>query len=226
MKILALEFSSLQRSVAVIETTVPKNRADRPDGVNEIVQTGGVGSNLLGLIDAALQQAGVEREQIEVLAIGLGPGSYSGIRRAIAVAQGWELARSGGHLKLLGIGSTDCLGMQAQEEGLRGRFNVVIDAQRGEFYTATYDISSAACTNIEPLRIATLQELQKRETAGECFIGPDAARFRNGRVTIPRASTLARVAKDRNDFVSGEKLEPIYLRKTQFVKAQPARTIS
>jgi len=226
MKILALEFSSLQRSVAVIQTTPPKNQAASPAGVSEIVQTGGVGANLLGMIDATLQQAGIERERIEVLAIGLGPGSYSGIRRAIAVAQGWELARFGSPLKLLGIGSTDCLVTQAQEEGARGRFTVVIDAQRGEFYMATYDINPAACTVIEPLRIATLQELQEREAVGECFIGPQAARFRNGRVTFPRASTLARLAKERNDFVSAEKLEPIYLRKTQFVKAQPVRTTS
>ena len=226
MKILALEFSSIQRSVSVIRGMGSAPRADHTVDVSEIVQTGGVGTNMLEMIDTALHQASIEREQIEVIAIGLGPGSYSGIRRAIAIAQGWQLASSEGQVKLLGIGSTDCLVAQARQEGQLGRFNVIINAQRGEFYLATYEINPERCQAIEPLRIATLQELQEREAAGELFIGPDAAGFRNSRVDFPRASTLARLAQARPDFLPGEALEPIYLRKTQFVKAQPTRTLS
>ncbi len=228
MKILGLEFSSVQRSVAVVRRNVANRLADdRSIRMSEVVQTGGVGANLLGMIDSALNQASIEREQIELIAIGLGPGSYSGIRRAIAVAQGWQLARPAGQIQLLGISSVDCLVAQARQEGQTGRFSVIIDAQRGEFYLATYEIRAAECTVLEPLRIATLQELQERESAEtELFIGPDVARFRNARVAFPQASTLAQLAIGRTDFVAGEKLEPIYLRQTQFVKAQPTRRIS
>ena len=45
-----------------------------------------------GLVEDALRQAQLDRAQIECLAIGLGPGSYNGMRLAIAVAQGWQLA--------------------------------------------------------------------------------------------------------------------------------------
>ena len=93
MKLLALEFSSSQRSVAVLNAT--------PSGTTcfEVVETGGLGP--LGMIEQALSNAGVEREQIECIAIGLGPGSYTGIRAAIALAQGWQLASG---VKLLGNG--------------------------------------------------------------------------------------------------------------------------
>ena len=56
------------------------------------------------LIDDALREAGVEREQIDCLAIGLGPGSYTGVRAAIAVAQGWQLARG---IRLLGVSTAE-----------------------------------------------------------------------------------------------------------------------
>ena len=46
----------------------------------------------LVLIEQALQQAQIGREEIQRLGIGIGPG-YTGIRSAIAVAQGWQLAR-------------------------------------------------------------------------------------------------------------------------------------
>ena len=86
-----------------------------------------------------LREAGLEREQIEVIAVGLGPGSYTGIRVAISIAQGWQLARG---VKLLGVSSAECLAAQAQAEKIFGRVNVVIDAQRNEFYLAAYEISS------------------------------------------------------------------------------------
>ena len=60
----------------------------------------------LALIDHALREARLEREQIDRVAVGLGPGSYAGIRIAIALAQGWQLARK---VSLLGISSADCI---------------------------------------------------------------------------------------------------------------------
>ncbi len=44
-------------------------------------------------------------------------------------------------------------------------------------------------------------------------------------MVFPRAATLGQLAAGRADFVSGEKLEPIYLRETKFVKAPPPRVL-
>ena len=52
------------------------------------------------MIEEALREAGLEREQIEVLAVGLGPGSYTGIRVALSLAQGWQLASGDGGMKV------------------------------------------------------------------------------------------------------------------------------
>lgn len=222
MKILALEFSSPQRSVAVVET-----RADEAHVcLSEVIQSGPESANALGMIAACLGEAKIDREQIECLAIGLGPGSYNGIRSAIALAQGWQVAAGEREVKLLGISSAECVAAQAQAEGLSGRVEVVIDAQRNEFYLAGYQIDISGKREIDPLRLATLADVQAREKAGGIIAGPEVSKwFPAGRVIFPRAATLGKLALERNDFVAGEKLEPIYLRETNFVKAPPSRNL-
>jgi len=215
MTILALEFSSPQRSVAIV-------RAGRV--LSEAGETGGRGTNAFGMIEKALAEAKIEREEIEVVAAGLGPGSYTGIRSAIALAQGWQLARG---VKLLGVSSAECLAAQAPAEKLFGRVDVMIDAQRNEFYLAVYEISEGGWREIEPLRILTFAEVQARADVEEIMIGPEVTHwFPNGRTVFPRAAALAKLAADRNDFVTGQKLEPIYLRATNFVKAPPRNPIA
>ena len=48
--------------------------------LGEAIETGARSTNALGLVEEALRQAQLDRTQIECLAIGLGPGSYNGIR--------------------------------------------------------------------------------------------------------------------------------------------------
>jgi tRNA threonylcarbamoyl adenosine modification protein YeaZ len=221
MKILAVEFSSAQRSVAVVQASGSGPHA--PEAAVEVVETGARSARALGLVEETLRMAQLDREQVECLAIGLGPGSYSGIRSAIALAQGWQLARG---VKLLGVSSVECLAAQAQEDGIHGHVHTVIDAQRNEFYLATYDVSSEAWREIEPLRLATAAEVRARVQAGGTLVGPEAAEFFPGsRAIFPRAATLGRLAWGRTDFMPGEALVPIYLRQTQFVKAPPSRIL-
>jgi tRNA threonylcarbamoyladenosine biosynthesis protein TsaB len=216
MKILALDFSSPQRSVAVL------TGADAP-GVEVVDSSPGRDMKPFALIEAALHKAGLEREAIECLAIGIGPGSYTGIRVALALAQGWQLATG---VKLLGVSSVAVVAAQAVAMGVSGRFNVVVDAQRGEFYLAGYEAGSGALQETAPLQIATATVVAERATCGELLIGPEVTRwFPEGRTVFPQALTLARLARSRTDFVPAEKLEPIYLRETTFVKAPPPRPL-
>ena len=209
MKILALEFSSPQRSVAVLDS--------KTGATAEAIDTGhGHTMKPFGLIAETLRQVRLEREQIEVIVVGLGPGSYTGIRAAIALAQGWRLARG---VKLCGISSVQCLASQEAAEGLT-KFNVVIDAQRSEFYLATYGVSAQGdLTPISPLQIVGLEVIKERENAGEIMVGPDVAKwFAKGRRVFPRAAALAQLRSMGGGLVSADQLEPIYLRETTFVK--------
>jgi tRNA threonylcarbamoyladenosine biosynthesis protein TsaB len=215
MTILALEFSSSQRSVALA-------RGGRV--LAEASEAGGRETHAFGMIERVLAAANIGHAEIGCLAVGLGPGSYTGIRVALAIAQGWQLATG---VKLLGLGSAECLAAQAQAEKIFGRVNVVIDAQRGEFYLATFEISADALKEIAPLKIVSVAEIESRAAAGEILIGPEAtSRFPSGKDLFPQAAMLATRAAQRTDFVAGEKLEPIYLRETNFVKAPPTRTMA
>lgn len=206
MTILALEFSSTRRSVALAHGGVVLAEA--------AVQTDARGTDAFGLIEKVFAEAKISRQEIEAIVVGLGPGSYTGIRAAIAVAQGWQLATD---VKLLGVSSADALAAQAQAGKIFGHVNVVIDAQRGEFYLSAWEISATERKEISPLKIVSGAEKTARENAGEICVGSAAARL-----IFPSAAVIARLAQGRNDFTAGEKLEPIYLRETNFVKAAAA----
>ena len=95
------------------------------------------------------------------------------IRAAIAVAQGWQLARG---VKLLGVGSADALAAQAQAEEQYGPVNVLIEAQRGEFYLGEWQISADKRVEIGRLRIVPAAEVAARTAAGVATRGASASR--------------------------------------------------
>src|ERR1700744_1265830 len=128
---LALEFSSERRSVAIARDG--KILAEAAE------QNSSRGTNAFALIENVLAESKIAREEIEAIVVGLGPGSYTGIRATISIAQGWQLARE---IKLLGINSAEVLAAQAHAEKIFGRVSVVIDAQRNEFYVETDEIAA------------------------------------------------------------------------------------
>ena len=203
MIMLALEFSSDRRSVALARGGTVLAEAAQ--------QTASRATDALGLMEKVLVDAKISREEIAVVAVGLGPGSYTGIRAAIAVAQGWQLARG---VKLLGVSSVEALMTQAQAEKIVGCVQVAVSAQRGEFYLAAWEISADRRVEVLPLQIVPAASVAARRVAGEFFLGADF---------FPSAAALAQLAAERDDFVRGEDLTPVYLRETSFVKAAPVR---
>jgi tRNA threonylcarbamoyl adenosine modification protein YeaZ len=230
MKILAVEFSSAQRSMAVWDDSGPAapvllgSALDPPPSrlpASKSTIHNSKFQRTLSLAEEALSKAKCAREEIGVLAVGLGPGSYTGIRGAIALAQGWQLGRGVG---LLGVSTVQCLAAQAQADGLRGDVHIIIDAQRAEFYLACYQLADTAFRETDPLRLASKPEIDALTDAGRTLLGPGIARwFSAAKNLYPDAVALGRLACGRRDFVPGETLEPIYLRETAFKKAPPLR---
>jgi len=207
MKILALEFSSRQRSVAITDSEQLLAR----------VETDEFRQSPLTLIDRALTEACLPRDSITTIALGIGPGSYTGIRGAIATAQGWQLARN---VNLLAIPSTEILATTARANGLRGETDFIIDAQRHEYYHATWNLTDDSQTETSPLKIIGVTEAAELESHG-----PDPIGFSTCEPLYPDAAILARLATSRTNFQLGESIQPIYLRNTEFTKAPPPRQI-
>ena len=205
MKILALEFSSRQRSVAITDG----------DQLLAHVETDEFRQSPLTLIDRALTEACLPRDSITTIALGIGPGSYTGIRGAIATAQGWQLASN---VNLLAVPSTEILAATARANGLRGETDFIIDAQRHEYYHATWNLTDDSQTETSPLKIIGVTEAAELEAHG-----PDSISFPTCAPLYPDAAVLTQLATSRTDFQSGESIQPIYLRKTEFTKAPPPR---
>jgi tRNA threonylcarbamoyladenosine biosynthesis protein TsaB len=208
MNLLALEFSSTHRSVALMEFD--------PSGNSRLLSSKTDSNfrqvNGMMLIDETLRSANVEPTHIEKLAVGLGPGSYTGIRSAIAIAQGWQLARP---VSLLGVPTVDVLAWDAIKKNLQGDLSIIIDAQRGELYCARFNLTTEPRI-MESLKICSLNEIDPASQVA----GPDATRFIPSAIDLyPAATTLAEIAFRMTSSLPGEQLEPIYLRQTAFVKS-------
>ncbi|MBC8243787.1 MAG: tRNA (adenosine(37)-N6)-threonylcarbamoyltransferase complex dimerization subunit type 1 TsaB [Verrucomicrobia bacterium] len=207
MKILAIEFSSDHRSVAVL------------DGARLLAEqtvTEGRDTAAVALIESALGQAAVGRTEIDCIAVGIGPGSYTGIRAAIALTQGWQLALG---VKVLGVDSLEALARGEQAAGRRGAITLAVDAQRGEFYLAKYELIDEGIRTVEPMQLAKRAEYEALLAAGQLAIGPGVGD------NFPAAEHVGRLAGGRSDFVEASELSPVYLRQVDFVKAPPPRKI-
>lgn len=213
MTLLALECSSEDRSVALAHgggiLVTPMAR-------------GGRETPLLGMIEQLLRQAAVARESVHGLAVGLGPGSYTGIRSALALAQGWGLATGA---RVRGEDSTAACAQRAWSQGARGLLAILVDAQRGEFYSSTWRLSETEVSPHDPLRLIDRREVDRLAEAGFALFGPAAGRQGvPGHHLTPDASSLAGLAL--RGWSAGEpaSLEPVYLRPVTFTKAPPGRT--
>ncbi len=214
MKTLALEFSTNYRSAAVgVDGEV----------IGYCEESPGTIAHPFKLIEQVLENANIDREQIECISIGIGPGSYTGIRIAISIAQGWQLARN---VKLLGINSITGLAEKLARNQMEGEFVIAVDAQRGEFYYAVYDIENGNYKCLQETRIIGLDDLRK-EAENKILVGTDISKWLPDAIqVIPDAKSIYRLSVNNNEYIQGEKLEPIYLRPISFVKAPPRRILN
>ena len=214
MKILAIEFSSDHRSVAVLS------------GERLLVEktiTEGRNTAAVQLIESTLNEAKTSRADIECIAVGIGPGSYTGIRAAIALTQGWQLAAG---VRVQAVGSLEALALAEQTAGKRGASTFAVDAARGEFYLAKFDLGDCGIENLEPTRLGKRDEFEALLFSGHPIIGPSlATKYPESMERFPAAEFVGRLATNRSEFVEATELEPVYLREVDFVKARPLREI-
>src|SRR5437867_12902666 len=94
---------------------------------------------ILDMVDQVLVEARLEFAQIQGIAYGAGPGSFTGLRIAAGVTQGLALARGIG---VVGIGTLLALAEEAAEEAAQeaagSRSIACLDAHKGEVYHAAY----------------------------------------------------------------------------------------
>src|SRR3979490_1457863 len=90
---------------------------------------------ILDMVDQVLVEARLEFAQVQGIAYGAGPGSFTGLRIAAGGTQGLALARGIG---VVGIGTLLALAEEAAEEAAGSRIIACVDAHKGEVYHAAY----------------------------------------------------------------------------------------
>ena len=168
-----------------------------------------------------LAEAGVAKSQLDAVAVGRGPGAFTGVRLAIALAQGIALALD---RPLLPVSTLAALAMRAQG----GRIVSAIDARMGEVYLATFARDGGGL-------VALGEEVVVRPEAavvpgGDCWhgvgtgfaAGDNALQARmQGRLAAVDAEALAHAADvarlgalmfARGEAIAPERIVPAYLR--------------
>lgn len=180
-------------------------------------------SDLLPRLTRLLERAGVERRggrlPLGAVFVGLGPGSYTGLRVGIATAMG--LARASG-AALHGVPSFDALAFA--ELGIGEEGTVVLDARAGRFYHARYRRVERGLLVLDPPSTCVAEELAERCARSNVVLGhPELAanaglelapRTRLRTDVRPRASALLELARARRasgELLPQKSLEPLYL---------------
>ena len=107
-------------------------------------------TQLLPRIDALLAEQGVARGELACIVVGRGPGSFTGVRIAMATAKGVASALGVG---LVGVSSLDAVAWNAQAAGVRGPLAVVADAMRKEVYPVRYQLTGEGVWRLGPDRV-------------------------------------------------------------------------
>jgi tRNA threonylcarbamoyladenosine biosynthesis protein TsaB len=130
MLILGIETATAQASVALVKKGAL---------VAEIIFSRRLGhaETILLAIDRLLKKAKVRPQELKMIAVGVGPGSYTGLRVGIATARGLALVH---RVPVVGIASLDAIVASplAQWPKEAKTIYAAIDAKRGEFYVAEY----------------------------------------------------------------------------------------
>jgi tRNA threonylcarbamoyladenosine biosynthesis protein TsaB len=129
------------------------------------------GRRLLALVEAALEAAGAGWEDVGRIAVGVGPGGFTGLRLGIATARALAQGRD---LPLVGVSSLAALAAGARDAAAGRTVLAAIDARRGEVFAAAWRDGEPL---LGPAAIAP-QTLAESLRAGALAVGDGAVRFR------------------------------------------------
>lgn len=210
---LAIEASSRPTSIAL--------HANGHEALRVLEADRAHASDLVPAIDELLREHGVDSKALELVVVGTGPGSYTGLRVAAAAALGIRL---GAGAQLVGVPSFAAIARAGLEPGERG--TVLRDAFGGHVYGATYErtkdgelstVREPWCEEATALRESgaldgaiVMADARAIERTG---IEPSA--FADVRDVPPRANELLTLGLDRfaaQGADGPEGVRPLYLR--------------
>lgn len=216
MKILALETSTDACSVALWQKNQPIEELFTlaPRQQTELV---------LPMVEQLLKALQVNPNELTGIAVGLGPGAFTGVRIAVAVAQGLAY---GLKLPVVGISSLAASAWQAYAAGAQGSVIVAQDARMNEIYWGVYKGGTEALTAITPDVLVPIEALPVIPstvlwgTGSAPSVYPEACAalavehwVSPGYPSAKAVATLSIPYFETGNTLSAQQLEPMYLRQ-------------
>ncbi|QIG41812.1 tRNA (adenosine(37)-N6)-threonylcarbamoyltransferase complex dimerization subunit type 1 TsaB [Nocardioides anomalus] len=178
------------------------------------------GEQLAPLIERALGENGLVRQDLTAVAVGVGPGPFTGLRVGLVTARTLAFVLD---IPVYGVCTLDVLAAEAVESGtVTGEFVVATDARRKEVYLATYDVTGARLDGPDVARPADVAT--ERPVVGEGAVLYAEAFPHGAGPVLPSAGWLARVvAEERAELHDPE---PLYLRRPDAVAPGAPKQVS
>lgn len=185
-----------------------------------VVDPRGTTELLAPLVAQALEDAGASPEDVELVAVGTGPGPFTGLRVGLVTALTFGHARGA---EVLGVPSHDALAHAWYLDGGEGRLLVATDARRKEVYASVYDTATGAdethlgWTRVHGPVVSRAADLppdhRALPTAGRgTVLYPDVLPRPSGALDVS-AAAIGGVALVRHGLGVEQPTEPLYLRR-------------
>ncbi|HWG11555.1 MAG TPA: tRNA (adenosine(37)-N6)-threonylcarbamoyltransferase complex dimerization subunit type 1 TsaB [Rhodanobacteraceae bacterium] len=216
MNLLSIETATEACSVALLHGDALIDRSEiAPRRHAELV---------LPMADALLAEAGIPRSAIDGIAVGRGPGAFTGVRLAISVAQGLAFALD---VPVVTVSSLAALAMQAPRDAEATL--ALIDARMGEVYAGAFRFDARGLAQpLDGERVTRAENLALPQATDWNVIGsgwdayrdavamrlPAPPRWAEG-ARFPQARDVARLALPKfeaGDVLPPERALPVYLR--------------
>jgi tRNA threonylcarbamoyladenosine biosynthesis protein TsaB len=124
----------------------------------------GQAERLMPLLEEVLAEAGLHWPDLRAIAVGTGPGNFTGVRIAVAAARGLALG--------LGIPAVGVTRLEALAEGLPRPLTVVEDARRGEVYVQSFSETDAGPASLFPVSAVSVTGPVTGSAAGPAALPP------------------------------------------------------
>ena len=175
---------------------------------------------LAPLVDDVMAAAGIVRQDLTALAVGIGPGPFTGLRVGLVTARTLAFVLD---IPVYGVCSLDVLAVEAAATGVVGTaFCVATDARRKEVYLARYGADGARLEGPvvdKPAALATTGPV----VGQGALLYPDAFPHAVG-PEVPSAGWLARAVA--GELVELHDPEPLYLRRPDAEAAHAPKRVS
>lgn len=217
MKLLAIETSTPASSVALADGREVVGSAARID-------RRGHAAFLVSAIDFCFDQVGWHPQDLDAVAVDVGPGLYTGIRVGLATAQGLAAALG---VPLIPVSSLDAVALRAATG--RRHIYAIVDVRRNEYAVASYKPLPGGVVKDGTAEIMSANEFHAvlESDAEEVLIVGDVASLpdgflngvhhaKAGRPRYPAAESLIELAAgraEREAFPHPDEIRPIYLRE-------------